>query len=301
MVSGARAAGTNAAYDRAFKVFEEFCGVKGVSALPAAPATLADFLLELQRRDAVHGSSLRVYTAAIRAAHLLNGLTPPAEEQPVIQQQIRGFQRLTESRAHKLQRVPFTTEAAVKVTQYGLVALLKGDEQAALAAAAIIFQFVFLVRSVTACNQQIRHINVEAGRVMRVRLSLEKGKAAASRTLLFSPPQSQFYPDPFELLTGAVEIAARRGHIYWFGGEQPLSKYALSTWWREVPRAAGCSEPSEGRWMSHSARSGGASAALNAGIQDSVVQQRGGWKSSRAMLGYVYEVQRHPADRLFFG
>src|ERR1700758_1594879 len=69
-----KAASTRKAYGTDFRLFREWCDVRGISALPAASETVAAYL-------AAHASSSKASTlgrrvAAIRYAHKLAGLLP---------------------------------------------------------------------------------------------------------------------------------------------------------------------------------------------------------------------------------
>jgi integrase len=244
---------------------------------------------------------MRLYLAAIRTAHDLAGFEAP-QQHPLVAQVARGFARATDGQSRRLNRVPLTTAAAVAITAYGLSAFERGRLRDGVAAAALIFAFVFFARPATVRHQRVAHVSVRAGE-LRVRLSHEKGKLGPLRDQQFVQLQAQqTCPNPFLLLAKALAVARTSGAEYWFGGSEPLPYATLREWWEAVPAAAGCAPPPvPGRWLPHSGRSGGASAALQAGAPDTVVQQRGGWKSSRAMLGYVYAVSRHPADHVFLG
>lgn len=241
--------------------------------------------------------------AAIRAAHELGGYEPPQQTYPLVRQTARGFTKLTEPLAQRLRRAPLTVDAALRITRFGLHALEQGRHDDAVAAAALVFGFCFFARASTVCQQQLCHVTVsgsDAG--MRVRLSTEKGKQGPERDQPFQRVQLPgSWPQPYDLLAATYSLAVQRSDTYWFGGSAPLPYDTLREWWSSVPAAAGCSPPQGYQWLPHSARSGGASAAIQAGVPDTAVQARGGWLSSRAMQGYIFTVLRHPADFLFFG
>ena len=302
LLAGVDAAGTSKRYGNTLQHYVSFCARHRLVAVPAAPATVVQYLLHLQREDRVHGGTLRQYTAAIRRAHELAGFAAP-QEQPVVSLAIRAYQRLTDTELTRLNRVPIDTAAVCSIVQYGASAARQGDWQKAIAAAAIVFQFVFFARSVTTRAQLMRHVQLEA-QYIRVTLTREKGKRPAWRSLLFTRTVvdglTQEHPFDF-LLTVLRHQLARAAQFAFSYGQQAVSSHTLSQWWRDLPAAAGCSMPAVGRWTPHSGRSGGASAAIQAGAPSAAVQQRGGWQSAQQMHGYVHSVARHPADFLFFG
>lgn len=303
LITGSRAAKSNQGYAQVYQRYLRFCDSRKLQPVPAAPATVVSYLLHLQRENRVHGGGVRQHMAAIKAAHELAGFVPPQDASPLVKQSARGFSKATERNTKRLRRAPLTTDAALLITRYGLRALEQQRYNEAFAAAALVFGFCFFARASTVCQQQLCHVSVSEGSAgMRVRLSSEKGKQGPERDQPFMRVQlSAPWPHPYDLLAATYSVAAARNDLYWFGGKAPLAYDTLREWWRSVPAAAGCSPPAGYQWLPHSARSGGASAAIQAGVPDIAVQARGGWLSSRAMQGYIFSVVRHPADYLFFG
>jgi site-specific recombinase XerD len=85
-----KAASTRKAYGTDFRLFKEWCDARGVSALPAAPETVAAYL-------AAHATSSKASTlgrriAAIRYAHKLAGYAVPTDAEGV-KATMRGIRR----------------------------------------------------------------------------------------------------------------------------------------------------------------------------------------------------------------
>jgi hypothetical protein len=136
-----------------------------------------------------------------------------------------------------------------------------------------------------------------------IRISAEKGRIGEKR--LFSWPRAEIHdsadPHPADLIVRVAEhqrllqsefIFATNGRRWSYGDYRALYAGAL--------RKAGVSAVA-GRLLPHSARSGGASAAIRLGVPELLVQQLGGWRSRDSMLAYVVAVQHHPAAYYYFG
>jgi site-specific recombinase XerD len=103
-----KAPATRAAYRSDFAMFREWCQGKGVSALPASPATVAAFLAH----EADRGSRAATITrrcAAIRYAHRLADLEPPTNSEHV-RATLRGIRRTVG--AAPARKAPVLAEAA---------------------------------------------------------------------------------------------------------------------------------------------------------------------------------------------
>ena len=76
-----KAASTRKAYRTDFRIFREWCEARGVSALPAAPETVAAYLAA--QASTSKASTLGRRVAAIRYAHKLAGLALPTDAEGV--------------------------------------------------------------------------------------------------------------------------------------------------------------------------------------------------------------------------
>lgn len=302
LLRGHLAAGTLRQYEHALSAFWSFCAAAALAPLPASVVTVLRFLVHLQRADRVHGKSVKVYVAAIHKVHDLVGAASPTDE-PLVRAAIAGFKRCTASASVKLVRRPLRVDDAYKLVLVGLRAAAAGDWRTMRACAVVIFQFIFFARARTAAAQLVQHVHCDdAG--LRVTLSLEKGKDAASRTLEFP---NREYPGlggnpPFRLLQLWVQHQRRLAVTWLFGdpADRVPSRAIVDDSWRLALRKAGIAQE-ERAYLPHSARSGGASAALALGASTLVVAQRGGWLSTDSAVSYVYPVHRSLYDVWFFG
>jgi Phage integrase, N-terminal SAM-like domain len=85
-----KAASTRRAYGTDFRLFREWCEARGVSALPAAPETVAAYLAA--NASTSKASTLGRRVAAIRYAHKLAGLALPTDAEGV-KATMRGIRR----------------------------------------------------------------------------------------------------------------------------------------------------------------------------------------------------------------
>jgi site-specific recombinase XerD len=85
-----KAPATRKAYGTDFQLFREWCDAKGVSALPAAPETVAAYLAA--QAGTLKASTIGRRVAAIRYAHKLAGLETPTDAE-AIKATVRGIRR----------------------------------------------------------------------------------------------------------------------------------------------------------------------------------------------------------------
>jgi site-specific recombinase XerD len=82
---------TRRAYRADFDVFQKWCGVRKVAALPTAPATLATFLASEAKRG-VKASTIVRRVAGVSYAHQLAGHEPPGQSE-IVKATVRGIRR----------------------------------------------------------------------------------------------------------------------------------------------------------------------------------------------------------------
>jgi site-specific recombinase XerD len=85
-----KAVSTRKAYGTDFRIFRGWCEARGVSALPAAPETVAAYLAA--QATTSKASTLGRRVAPIRYAHKLAGLAPPTDAEGV-KATMRGIRR----------------------------------------------------------------------------------------------------------------------------------------------------------------------------------------------------------------
>jgi len=101
-----KSASTRRAYRSDFEAFRKWCEARNLSALPAAPNTLAAFIATEAKRG-IKVSSLERRLCGIRYAHLLAGHSPPNQSEAV-KATFRGVRRTIGSAAKR--KEPITAE-----------------------------------------------------------------------------------------------------------------------------------------------------------------------------------------------
>jgi hypothetical protein len=296
LLSGSLSSSSWISYDRAARMFLEFCQLRRLRPVPALPSTIAAFLVQLRRRGNVRGGAVRPIMAAIAKLHLWAGAEPP-QRNPIIAMAVRGFQRLTQGQVNRLRRVPLLSQHALTIARLGMRALSSGDVRTATSAACVLFQFVFFARASTAAAQRACDVFI-SGDVISVRLSSEKQRTPGERVLHFVRLNTGPAAQPWDFLAAYIRQQRAAEAQFLFGRlNQPVPYRAVSAFWGAATRVR---PPVGGTYTPHSGRIGGASAALAFGIPEVVVQRRGGWRSATSMMPYVFAVPSVPADRLFF-
>lgn len=97
-----------------------------------------------------------------------------------------------------------------------------------------------------------------------------------------------------------ILLARSRGWKFLFAPWKQLSYSQIARKWQKALDVAAISVP-HGQLLPHSARSGGASAAVAMGVPTVAIAQRGGWRSLASVISYTYPVTRVAGDTLFFG
>jgi site-specific recombinase XerC len=105
-----KAAATRKAYRSDFDLFCTWCEGRRVSALPAAPETVAAFLAAEAARG-IKASSIGRRVAAIRYAHKLAGHTDPPTNSEAVKATVRGIRRTIG--AGKVRKTPATAEKVI--------------------------------------------------------------------------------------------------------------------------------------------------------------------------------------------
>jgi len=182
MLEASLADGTRAAYTRSLKLYTAFCRQRGLPDVPASVETIAAFLLYGYQHGLFHGAALRQFSAALRKTHIWRGYAPP-QSNPVVADLFAGYQKFTQSRVERLQRVPLLVSDALELAVCTDKSLRSGNILAARDSALILFQFFTFARASTAAQQQLSEVGTTRS-VITVRLGHEKNWRAKDRALM---------------------------------------------------------------------------------------------------------------------
>jgi len=303
LLGGSLSTSTLKQYALSLRVVCRYCDWFGFQVVPMAPVVLLKFLLWLRRSGRVHGGSVRKFTAAISKLHSWVGLQSPVED-PMVRAVLVGYQRVTAGEAVKLNRAPLLVEHAQAIVAAGERARAQCKWAVFEACAAVVWQFVFFARASTLSEQLLEGVECTEAEIV-VRLTYEKGDSLPGRCVTFKAPRilaaQRREPNPFLLLVRWIEWRRTGTGRYLLSGAEKAQHDRVSRLWSLACDAAGVAPKLGARYLPHSARHGGASAASAAGVSDTVLQVRGGWRSASTLRCYVHEVTRHPADVLYFG
>lgn len=301
LLGGSLAESTLGQYASALSVVKRFCDEVGAELVPMQPEVMLRFLLWLKASDRVHGSSLRKFVAAITKLHEWRNERPPTSD-ALVRAAIAGYQRTTRDGAVRLNRVPLSVQHAHRIAESGLSAIRLREWRVAEACAAVVWQFVFFVRASTLARQRLDGVSLTDSAIL-VKLTYEKGDSMPGRVLSFTVPATVEAEEctPFVLLSRWCRWRKACGGEYLLSSQSEPYHSDIVELWRIACAAAAVEPPLHGRYLPHSARHGGASAAAAAGVSDVVLQVRGGWRSIATLRSYIHEVSRHPADHLYFG
>eukprot|EP00698_Gefionella_okellyi_P005619 TRINITY_DN150_c0_g3_i1.p1 TRINITY_DN150_c0_g3~~TRINITY_DN150_c0_g3_i1.p1 ORF type:complete len:896 (-),score=86.68 TRINITY_DN150_c0_g3_i1:468-3155(-) len=294
---------TRTAYAARLAKFVEFCSQLRVPWCPASPETCAKYLLHLKEQDRVHGDSITPYFTVINNLHKMSGLPSPADL-PLIRAAIGGFRHAT-ARPSQLRRTYLSVEHVHKVTLAGLQALQEGRSDTATACALVVFSFVFFWRASTAQHQLLDDVTTLKDRI-QVKLTFEKRWTHYNvrRELPFSKavhPDGAFGGHPFDFLRKFIQLRRSQGGKLLFSTSPTLSHGDVSAMWRHALHAARVRSPQGLKYLPHSGRKGGPTAASAAGVDHLLLAARGGWKNVDSILSYVQPAVRHPVDFMYVG
>eukprot|EP00698_Gefionella_okellyi_P005610 TRINITY_DN150_c0_g1_i2.p1 TRINITY_DN150_c0_g1~~TRINITY_DN150_c0_g1_i2.p1 ORF type:complete len:542 (-),score=84.78 TRINITY_DN150_c0_g1_i2:2842-4329(-) len=296
---------TRTAYAAKLDAFVAFCLQRGRAWLPATPQTCGEYLLHLQDENRVHGDSVTAYFTVINQLHKLAGLEAPADH-PLIRAAIAGFRHSTVKNVRRLNRTYLPVQQVHAVTVAGMRALSEGRYDTAVACAVVVFSFIYFWRASTAAAQRLSAVRATDGDI-QVTLTFEKRWThhGVKRTLSFTKvnhPEGDFGAHPFEFLHQFVRWRKSRGGKLLFSSTAArLSQADISAMWQTALTAARVKAPAGKRYLPHSGRKGGPTAASCAGVDNLVLAARGGWKNVDSILSYVVPATRHPVDFMYVG
>lgn len=291
-LSGAKAASTMKRYTPAWEYFRQWCAGRDLPFLPAAPLTVALYLLKLTQ-TAKSFSTVKMASAAIAAFHSFASQAEVTRA-PIVAAIREHARRILPAGDNRKEPISFEkVEEACKV-----LAERSSDRLRNLSlAAAISLGFCGFLR-----YDDLAHIRVEGltqssdGSSLKIILDKRKNDQYRSGSVITVTTIDDSYACPVKLTAILIEHAglvdgdrplfsAVEKHegreVY---GSTPISYQSLRRGVLQVFQEVGL--PVE-RFGTHSMRSGGATLAANSGVPDRLWMEHGGWRSFRSAVGYV--------------
>lgn len=271
LAAHATAPRTKAAYGSVWRRFTAFCSEHGVCPLPAAPSTVADYLVSLHHAGCKH-STLSLHCSAISTAHRAAGYDEPPTRSLLVRKTLQGAAKQS-SGTLKAPALPVDTLRAMvaalprgtllgwrdrAVLTVGFFGALRGDDLDGLRRCSVEWLPWGVVLNVRG--------KTERGAVLR-RVALERRRDqlcpvwALERWLDVAPESDSLFSLPS---SGRVEV-----------------KRAL----HRAARRLGLACP----WSAHSLRAGLVTAAHAAGCSESDIALTTGHRGVATLRGYIRE------------
>jgi site-specific recombinase XerC len=281
-VEAAKAPNTRRAYRTQWQTFAAWCARHGREPLPAAPATLALFLVA-RAQDGLKVASLGLALSAIRSAHFDAGLADPAAN-PAVRTVWEGIRR-THGAAQRC-AVPLTGDAVRSI----VAALSKEGKRSVRDRALVLVGFGGAFRRSELVALDVGDLTFDAARGVVVWVRRSKTDQIGEGADVAIPFGSQPEVCPVRALeawraASCVEEGAlfravdRHGRV---GGR--LDGRDVARTLKELAARAGLAPA---RVSGHSLRAGLATTAALAGRSDRAIMAQGRWKSRTMVDRYV--------------
>lgn len=272
LAASATGPNTRAANGRRWRRFASWCADRRLCALPATPATVADYLVDCHNDGHAH-NSLAAYSSAISLAHRAAGLESPCRDL-LVRKTLQGAAKKS-SGARRAAALPLDTlctlvtalpsssvvglrdRAALTVGWWGA---LRGDDLAGLQWSGVEW--------------------TEWGCVLNVRGKTETG--AALRRVALERRRDEVCPVAALEAWQAVACDGATSVFGWGSTGRVEVKRALS-------RAARCAGLAACPWSAHSLRAGLVTAAHAAGCPEADIALTTGHRSVAVLRGYIRE------------
>jgi hypothetical protein len=292
------AASTAKGYGRLFDAFAAYCAAEGVSALPAAPATVICYVGHLAEEGRWAHSSMQPIFSAINDAHKSLELQPPACGSYFLARVRAGLGRVQSAASTTDSRTPLPAEAIVAIVIDGeaqpTAALKQLREAAAIAVTAL-----FAGRQDSAVHLRSEDVQVTETELW-LRLS-EKGKRAQSIRRVVRLPLAQQAVHGHESLLPRVAALLNRylqsrgaasprtpEYAFQLAGETRPTTASMERWLAAALARCRITAPPGFAYLGHSIRSLGVSAMAAIGIPRHIYVWLGGWARGSAVVDRCY-------------
>ena len=282
-----------------------FCVNYGIMLpFPVSERTLCYFAVSLAERG-LAPQTIQCYLSAVRSMQLAMGLPDPRDQSslPLLRRVQAGIRRVNASRGphRKRIRLPITL-TTLRAIHSALNISAEPDRVLVWAVASLAFFGFFrlgeLLLDRESAYSQTTHLSWgdvatnsrENPAILRIHLKRSKCDQFGRGTDVFVGRTNNELCPVAALLAYLAERGSRPGPLFTDARQQPLLKAKFVDRIRDVLEAAGY--PSQ-QFAGHSFRIGAATAAAQAGIEDSTIQTLGRWNSA-AFLAYI----RMPKEKL---
>ena len=286
------AGSTQNAYRSGKKRFMDFCAAAALQPFPVTEQMLLAFVAFLFKEGLAAGT-VKLYLAAARHAQIALGLGDPRiASMPKLEYVMKGFRRATSTRG-KRTRLPITPTVLRKLKASW--EKLPCHEDAVMLWAASYFCFFGFLRlgevvvpSDSLYDPEV-HLNFEDVRVnnrshpqwLEIRIKASKTDPFRQGVTVYVGATGRWLCPVASGLAYMVQRSDRPGPLFMFKNGQALTRTRFVTSLRLALREGGVDADS---YSGHSFRIGAATTAAQHGLQDSLIQTLGSWRSSAYTL-----------------
>ena len=277
----------------------DFCAAAALAPFPASEPTLMAFVAFLYR-EGLSASSVKLYLAAIRHAQIAMSMGDPhIPSMPKLEYVTKGMHRITSARERR-RRLPIAPSVMRKLKD-AWEQLPCREDAAMLWAAACLCFFGFLrmgeavVPSDAAYDPAV-HLNWEDVRVnsrsqpqwLEVRIKASKTDPFRQVVSIYVGATGRWLCPVASMLAYMALHGNHTGPLFIFRNGQFLTRVRFVSALREALRSSGFDAS---LYAGHSFRIGAATTAAQHGLQDSLIQTLGHWRSS----AYTVYIQTPPS------
>jgi len=260
LMTAGRRANTWLGYAGKLKRWEDFCAQAGVRPFPAQPAHVLCYLGYLQEEGVVKAGSLQPYLSAINSWHADMGLAKPAVGQ-AINMLRRGY----------------------------------GEVRAATAS---VLCYAFVLRADSCVRLKHRHVSFTSqGLALQLHV---KTRGRDVSTTVHRPGHDEVY----HLLRDWVRMCRAPGQVsLWALPDRQHDTFTspcINRWFQASCDILGLRPPQGEKWVGHSHRSGGATAALSIDASLPAIARFGVWDHIGSLQAYLDASVGPSVDALLF-
>lgn len=283
-VEGAYAPNTLRAYKADMLEFITYCDANGLHGLPAAPGTVAKFLMQTTQQG-IKSSTIRRKVSSISAIHRLSYLEDPTKHPEVKITQRKIFRQLG---TRFEQAYPITRALLTR-----LIAACGNDLHGLRDRALLLVAYDSMRRRSELISLRIEDIELLADNKASVLLRKSKTDQLGIGKWMHLTPETTHAINQWLSAAKINEGLIFRGVRSSGAITDGLCESRISRIYKALARKAGLGESVVQRISGHSMRVGGAQDLLSVGASLPQIMVKGGWAKTDTVIRYV-ERTRHP-------
>ena len=296
LMTAGRRANTWLGYAGKLKHWEDFCAQAGVRPFPAQPAHVLCYLGYLQEEGVVKAGSLQPYLSAINSWHADMGLAKPAVGQ-AINMLRRGYGEVQGDEDDEAVRARRPIPAYV---MRALLTLAHSTPSLPIrrAATASVLCYTFMLRADSCVRLKHHHVSFTSqGLALQLHV---KTRGRDVSTTVHRPGHDEVY----HLLRDWVRMCRAPGQVsLWALPDRQHDTFTspcINRWFQASCDILGLRPPQGEKWVGHSHRSGGATAALSIDASLPAIARFGVWDHIGSLQAYLDASVGPSVDALLF-